>query len=232
MKVGFAMEMIGTIGFCINSDFQRPDKKVTEALHELRSPLVSDAMGRFQVMDASIRPLIQNQVIAGPAFTIKVPPHDNLIVHKSLQLVQPGDLVVIDAQGDTTCAILGDNMSFKYQMLGVAGLVIDGAIRDVAEVRELGFQIFTRGIIPNGPGKNGPGEINTPVSCGGVLVRPGDLILGDDTGIVVIPQEIAWEVIEKANAKKVQEAEGRRRNESGDLSAPWVDEVLLEKGLL
>ena len=217
------MDTIGTIGFCINSDYERPDPELTKALYELRSPLVSDAMGRFQVMDAALRPILDNRLIAGPAFTIKVPPHDNLLVHKSLQYVKPGDLVVIDAQGDTTCAILGDNMSFKYQKLGVAGLVIDGAIRDVAEVRELGFQIFARGIIPNGPAKNGPGEINTPISCGGVLVRPGDLILADDTGIVVIPQNIAGEVIEKARRKGDQEAEARRRNEAGDLSAPWVD---------
>jgi RraA family protein len=225
------MDTIGRIGFCINPDFHRPGGEIVAALAELRSPLISDAMGRFQVMDAALRPIIADQPIAGPAFTIKVPPHDNLLVHKSLQYVQPGDIVVIDAQADTTCAILGDNVSFKYQKLGVAGLIIDGAIRDVAEIRELGFQIFTRGIIPSGPGKNGPGEINTSVSCGGVVVRPGDLILGDDTGIVVIPQEIAGEVIEKARAKKAQEAEGRRHNEAGDLSAPWVDEILRQKGL-
>ncbi len=226
------MSKIGAVGFCVVSDFQRPKRELVEALGELRTPLVSDAMGRFQAMDAAIKPIITNQRIAGPAFTIKLPPHDNLMLHKSFQYVQPGDVIVIDAQGDTTCAILGDNVSFKCQKLGVAGLVIDGAIRDVADIRDLGFQIFTRGVIPNSPGKNGPGEINTPICCGGVIVRPGDLILGDGDGVVVVPQEIALEVIEKAKAKEAQEAEGRKRNEAGDLSAPWVDEVLKEKGLL
>jgi RraA family protein len=225
------MESIGRIGFCINPDFHRPEREVVAALAELRSPPVSDAMGRFQVMDAALRPILADRPIVGPAFTIKVPPHDNLLVHKSLQYVQPGDIVVIDAQGDTTCAILGDNVTFKYQKLGVAGLVIDGAIRDLAEIREMGFQVFTRAIIPNGPAKNGPGEINTPISCGGVVVRPGDLILADDSGIVVVPQEIAREVIDKARAKEALEAEGRRQNEAGDLSALWVDEILKEKGL-
>jgi RraA family protein len=227
-----AVSRIGEIGFCIVTDFPRPPREVTLALGELRTPLVSDVMGRFRVMDFALKPIIPNRLIVGPAFTIKMPPHDNLMLHKAFQYVQPGDIIVIDVQGDTTCAILGDNISFKCQKLGVAGVVIDGAIRDVAEIRDLGFQIFTRGVIPNGPGKNGPGEINTPISCGGVIVRPGDLILGDDDGVVVVPQEIALEVSKKAKAKEAQEAEGRRQTAGGNLSAAWVDEVLKARGLL
>lgn len=143
--------------------------------------------------------------MVGTAFTIKVRVADNLMVHKALDYAQPGDVLVIDAEGDTEHAILGEIMTREAMVNGLAGFLIDGAIRDAGEIKKMEFPVFARGVTPRGPFKDGPGEINTPVSCGGVVVNPGDIIVGDEDGVVIIPSVDAEDILKKVEIKHENE---------------------------
>jgi len=171
--------------------------------------------------------------LLGSAFTIKSNTADNLLFHKALDLAKPGDVMVVDVQGDCTNAVCGEVMVRYAAKKGVAGFVIDGAIRDVEMTRTLNnFAVYAKGVNPKGPYKFGPGEINVPISCGGVVINPGDLIVGDQDGIVVIPKEMAKTVY--IDARKTTEKEKKifQDIENGTLDRKWIDEKLNQYGFV
>lgn len=167
-----------------------------------RLPLgnICDANGRRGSMDQGIRPLDPNLHMAGRAYTVRCHPGDNLAIHKAIQEAPDGSVLVIDAGGYTGGGHIGEIMCFACMQRGIRGLVIDGSCRDADDICELGFPVFSRGLCPNGTVKETVGQTELPVICGGVLVRPGDLIVGGRDGVVVIAKEDIEAVLERAEA--------------------------------
>lgn len=220
-------------GFRIETDVDRPSPETVAGLGEFETPAASDLMNRLYTMAPTIHNLTDDKLkIAGPACTVKVYPGDNLMVHKALDVAKPGDVIVVDTSGSTMTAVLGDLISTKARHRGIAGFVIDGLIRDLEGIRELGdFPVFARGVTPIGPLHRGPGEINCPVSAGGVVVHPGDVIVGDLNGVVVVPRTIADELLERLQAGSRKESDYVAAVAKGDFSNEWVDRLLREHGL-
>ena len=164
----------------------------------------ADILGRRQVMDIGIRPLWPSPRVAGPAFTVQCPAGDNLMLHAAIYRAGPGSILIVEA-GDVDYAVAGGNMCAVAQRHGIAGLVVDGVIRDVAEVRELGLPVFARGVIPVPGAKEAITPLNRPVRCGGVTVGPGDIVVADEEGVVVTPVSRRDEVLLAAQAKVARE---------------------------
>jgi RraA family protein len=179
-------------------------------------------------MDARIRPINTNPLI-GTAFTIKTRPGDNLIVHKALDLAEKGDILVVDAHGDLTNAIIGELMALYAQKCGISGIIIDGAVRDVESLKMMNIPIYAAGINPRGPYKDGPGEINVPINCGSVVVNPGDILVGDQDGIVVINPLDAENLLLNARRKLASEENTIKEIENMEWDRTWVDIALKEK---
>lgn len=191
---------------------------------------VADVMSRFGTMCGLRRVGGAGTYLAGPALTVRTRPTDNLMVHAALDLADPGDVLVVDAGGATDHAIIGALMVHYARRRGIAGLIIDGMARDADDLATLDLPVYARGINPNGPYKNGPGEINVPVSCGATAVTPGDLVLGDADGAVVVPRESAAEVAEAAAAVQDRE-EGTVRDIARDgWDRAWVQRTLHQNG--
>lgn len=185
---------------------------------ELPTTCISDAMDGLNNMHPSIKPLKEEYKIAGRAYTVKIPVGDNLAVLRAIREARPGDILVIDAKGDQYRAIAGDFVVGMAQTLGIAGIVVDGVIRDIIGIKKLNFPVFSRGTAVAASGKSGVGEINTPISCGGISVNPGDIIVGDADGVVVIPQSTEQKTLEKS-IEKLKKDEEREAAISGNLKA-------------
>ncbi|WP_394743196.1 4-carboxy-4-hydroxy-2-oxoadipate aldolase/oxaloacetate decarboxylase [Natronococcus roseus] len=186
----------------IEYDVQRPNRDVVSAFEEIPSTIVSDVTGNVGLtMDSGINPAYEGAETAGTAITVKAAPGDNLIIHKAITMAEPGDILVIDADGFTETGHLGELMCKSCQVNGIAGIVIDGSVRDRQALAEMEFPVYARGTHPRGPLKQDPGSINVSVSCGGVAVEPGDVIVGDDDGIAVAPRENAAEILERSREK-------------------------------
>ncbi len=221
-----------TPGFRILPMPNRPSRALVAALAELQASLLSDSMNRVQgVGSAVLRPMHRGGGLAGPAFTVKVPSGDNLLVHKAIDTAGPGDVIVVAAGGLVEQAIIGEIMSSWAAKRGVAGLVIDGAIRDAAALAAGTFPVYARGASHRGPYKNGPGEINVPVSIAGMVVHPGDIMIGDADGLVAIPQTDAEAVLAGARAQKQKEDASLAAIATGSFDRAWVDEALRARGL-
>jgi RraA family protein len=221
-------------GFRIRHDITRPDPHVVAGFSAFDTPSISDLMNRLYTMVPAIKNLTQEHLrIVGPACTVKVYPGDNLMVHKSLDVAQPGDVVVVDAGGSPMTSVLGDMISRKARHRGIAGFVIDGLIRDLPAIRSLGdFPVFARGVTPIGPLHRGPGEINHPISAGGIVVHPGDVIVGDLNGVVVVPRDISSDLLQRLTAIAADEADYVAAVARGEFSNAWVDRILAQDGLL
>lgn len=191
---------------------------------------VSDAMGRMFGGGATLRPMHGGGVLAGPAVTVKARPGDNLMLHKALDLAEPGDVVVVDAGGDLTNALIGELMSAHAESRKLGGIVIHGAIRDAAAIRAGTFPVFAAGITHRGPYKDGPGEVNVPIAIDGMVVRPGDLMLGDDDGLIAVAIEDAEAVYAAAHAKHAAETAQMDKIRRGENPRAWVDETLRRLG--
>jgi RraA family protein len=219
-------------GYRINDRVEGPAAEIVQAFHGLPAAAIGDAMSRnvgtmgLQRYHGKI-----DEVLCGPAFTVRVRPGDNLMIHKALMMVQPGDVLVIDGGGDVTQALVGGLMRTTCVARKIAGLVIDGAVRDLAEWAEEGMPIFARGHTHRGPSKDGPGEINVPVSCGGMAIMPGDLIVGDADGVIAVPAAMAADVLEKTRTHLKKEAVIRENNRKGTSDPERFDAVLRAKGL-
>jgi RraA family protein len=218
------------IGFRILPMPARPPKKLIKALAAMVTPHLSDNMNRLVAGGAALRPMHRGGKLCGPAFTVKVAPGDNLMVHKAIDIAEAGDVIVVDAGGELSNAIIGDIMSSIAEKRGVAGMVIYGAIRDSDEIAARNFPVYACGVTHRGPYKNGPGEINTPVALDGMVVNPGDIIVGDADGIVAVPQAHAEEVLALARAQLAKETEMLKATATGKLDRRWVDELLRQRG--
>ena len=185
----------------IRLDFPRPTPEVVKGYQGLATTAIADIIDLSCVMRYALHPLWPDiGRIAGPAFTVRTARHDNLMLHAAIYRAEPGDVIVVEA-GDDAMAVAGGNVCAIAQKRGVAGFVIDGVIRDIGESRDKNFPLFARGRSPIPGSKEGPGEINHPIRCSGVVVHPGDVVIADDEGIVVVPLAKAEEVLKKAQAK-------------------------------
>ncbi|MFI5801827.1 RraA family protein [Streptomyces sp. NPDC051561] len=177
-----------------------------DAFRDIPPMTLADLLGREQVMDIGIRPLwAPTPRVAGPAYTVRCPPGDNLMLHAALYRAEPGSVVVVQS-GDLDHALAGGNVCAVARRRGIAAFVVDGVIRDLAEVREAGFPVFARGVIPIPGTKKAIGALGTEVRCGGVLVNPGDLVVADEEGIVVTPAARQEQTLRDARAKLAKEA--------------------------
>ncbi len=208
-----------------------PAELVREA-RKFQASILADVGGRRGSLGGRIQPLERSMKLAGPAFTVEVRPGDNLMIHAALVLAKPGDVIVVDGKGDLSCALTGALMAAHAQKAGIAGFVIDGAVRDTEECARGNFPIFAAGANPNGPLKGAPGRINWPVSVAGTAVNPGDLIVGDADGVVVVPRELAAAIVGAAQAKVDMEAERMKAIGRGELVQGWVAEGLKAVGVL
>lgn len=223
-------EMTPGPGFMIRTDFPRLPRDLIEQFREFETADVSDVLNRLYAMDGSIRNQTNDKALVGSACTVKLYPGDNLMVHKALDIAKPGDIVVVDCSGAMTNAVFGDLVANKSVHRGIAGYVIDGLIRDLDGVKETGLPVYARGVTPFGPLHRGPGEINTPICCGGIVVNPGDIIKADTTGIAVIPRDFAAEILQRLQSSKTRLAEYVASVKRGDFSNAWVDQQLWENG--
>jgi regulator of RNase E activity RraA len=190
---------------------------------------LADVLGREQVMDIGIRPLWSPiGRVAGPAFTVRCPPGDNLMLHAAIYRAEPGSVVVVEA-GDVDYAVAGGNVCAVAQRRGIAGFVVDGVIRDLAEVREMGFAVFARGVIPVPGTKAAVAPLNGRVRCGGVSVNPGDIVVADEEGIVVTPGARREQVLLEAQAKLAKEA-GESPDAWEQAHRARIDKILAENG--
>jgi len=190
----------------IHLSIPRPTPEIVKGYQGLATTAIADIIDLSCVMRYAVHPLWPDiGRIAGPAFTVRTARHDNLMVHAAIYRAEPGDVIVVEA-GDDAMAVAGGNVCAIAQKRGVAGFVIDGVIRDIGESRAKGFPLFARGRSPIPGAKEGPGEINHTIRCGGVVVHPGDVVIADDEGIVVVPLAMAEEVLKKAQAKADNDA--------------------------
>ncbi|SAI70438.1 dimethylmenaquinone methyltransferase [Bordetella ansorpii] len=200
----------------------------------LRIPVanVSDCMSRMTAGGARLRPMHDGTPMGGPALTVRTRPGDNLMVHKALSLAQPGDVIVVDAGGDLTNAIIGEIMTSHAQTRGLAGIIINGAIRDSGTIGRGSFPVYAAGVTHRGPYKDGPGEINCTVSLDGMTIEPGDLILGDDDGLLCVPYDQAQAILDAATAKHAAEEKMLADIAAGKLDTSWIDARLKALGCL
>jgi RraA family protein len=219
------------IGFRIKESFVRTEKSVIEEFRGLAASTTSDTLGRYGAMNPRIKPLKRPAPqLLGPAFTVRAHAGDNLMAHKAIDMAAPGDVLVVEVSGDEACAIMGEIMCRIAQKRGIAGLVIDGLIRDSDELAEMDFPVYCVGASPLGPWKDGPGEIGFPVVCGGVMVNPGDVINADGDGVAVIPREDALKVAHATRVAVEKEKKSFAEIAAGTIDRAWVDKALKEKG--
>jgi 4-hydroxy-4-methyl-2-oxoglutarate aldolase len=214
-------------------DFERVDAGVVEQAARFPSSILADVAGRRGALHGRIAPLAPSMRFAGPALTVEVRPGDNLMIHAALAVAKPGDVILVDGKGDLSSALMGEIMSQQAVALGVAAVVIDGAVRDAEAIRELGFAMYAAGLNPNGPTKSVAGRLNHPISIGGVTVRPGDLVVGDGDGVTVIEREKAAAMLplaaEKvaAETKRIADIKSRKALRPG-----WLDAALRAAGVI
>jgi 4-hydroxy-4-methyl-2-oxoglutarate aldolase len=215
----------------IRLDIPRPTPEIVKGYQGLATTAIADIIDLSCVMRYAVHPLWPEiGRIAGPAFTVRTARHDNLMLHAAIYRAEPGDVIVVEA-GDDAMAVAGGNVCAIAQKRGVAGFVIDGVIRDIGESRDKGFPLFARGRSPIPGTKEGPGEINHPIRCGGVVVQPGDVVIADDEGIVVVPLAKAEDVLKKAQAKA--DADGKTTLEAWEKNHRGkIDATLKAKGYI
>jgi 4-hydroxy-4-methyl-2-oxoglutarate aldolase len=213
-------------------EFDRVPAGVVRQASAYQPAILADVAGRRGALNGRIQPLRPRMKVAGTAFTVEVRPGDNLMIHAAMSMAKPGDVLVIDGKGDLTAALMGTIMMTACQQLGIAGVVVDGAVRDTLEIDEMDFPVFAAGSNPNGPTKNCPGRIGHPVTVGGVTVHPGDFVTGDADGVVVVERE-KIESLLPAAAKKVADESARiTAIKKGDTEAKWLAAALRTAGVL
>lgn len=216
----------------IRRKIDRVPAALVKAARKFQASILADVGGRRGTLGGRIQPLAKSMKVAGPAFTVEVRPGDNLMIHAALALAKPGDVIVVDGKGDLSCALTGALMAAHAQKAGIAGFVIDAAVRDTEDCAKGSFPIFAAGCNPNGPLKGAAGRINWPVSLAGTTVNPGDLIVGDADGVVVVPRETAAEILKGAQAKVDSENQRMAAIGRGELAQAWVGETLKALGAL
>jgi hypothetical protein len=220
-----------SIGYCIHPRPPRPARALVSKFKGVVCAHLSDNMSRLAGSAAALRPWHRKGQLLGVALTVRVAPGDNLMVHKAIDLAQPGDVIVVDAGGITSQAIIGEIMSSMAAARGAVGMVIDGAIRDAGALAAGTFPVYALAATHRGPYKNGPGEIHVPVSIGGMIVYPNDIIVGDEDGLVAIRPDEAPALLAAARAWCDKEEKMLKAIRAGKpLDRKWVDEALRKGG--
>ncbi len=219
-------------GFRVFLKRKLPPKDIIEAFKSLPAANVADCMGRISAMSSAIRLISKpfSGSMVGPALTVKARPGDNLMLHKALNMIEEGDIIVVSNAGDRSQSLMGEIMAAYAKFRKAGGFVFDGPIRDVNALYELGIPVYATGSTPGGPFKEGPGEINVPIACGNIHVNPGDIILGDSDGVIVIPRRDAAALLEAA--KKFSAADKAKYEAAiqGKSDRSWVEKALEAKG--
>lgn len=218
------------IGFKIHPRARAVDQATVEKFKDIAVANLSDSMNRMAAGGARLRPLHAGGVLCGSALTVKSRPGDNLMIHAALDRAKAGDVLVVDGGGDLTNALMGEIMFSHAQKIGVAGVVLNGAVRDSGWVRANRFPVFAAGITHRGPYKHGPGEVNCTVAIDGMVIEPGDLIVGDDDGFVCVPFDQTEAVYAAAHAKQAGETETMAAIQAGTVDRSWVGRALKDAG--
>ena len=219
-----------TIGFRILEREQKIELKTAEKFLSIPVANVSDCMSRLTAGGATLRPMHKSGQMAGPALTVKSRPGDNLMLHKAIDLAEPGDVIVCDAGGDLTNSLMGELMLKHALKRGVGGFVLNGAIRDIDAFLEYNLPVFSAGVSHRGPYKDGPGEINVSVAIDGMVIEPGDLVLGDWDGVLSVPIQEVESILQSAKLKQSAELKEMVKIEAGEWDRSWVDRTLVERG--
>ncbi|MDH3666953.1 MAG: hypothetical protein OEN23_08480 [Paracoccaceae bacterium] len=202
-----------------DAEFAALPSETLDAWRAIPPAIASDCMNRAQAMGAQVKPLATGTRLAGQARTIACMAGDNMAIHAAMRLIRAGEVLVVAAGGHTGVALFGGLLAQSAQARGVAGLITDGAVRDVAEIREMGFACFAAGVTPAGPHKGFGGTIDGVISCGGCPVVPGDIVLGDDDGVAVVPLARAGHLLAECQAKIAQEEAALARLANDELLA-------------
>ena len=216
----------------IIKDFPRVSASVVQQAMQYQPAVFADVAERRGAMHGRIKALRPRMKLAGPAFTVEVRPGDNLMIHAAMSLAKPGDVLVIDGKGDQNAALMGTIMMTACKQLGLAGVVIDGAVRDSLEIDEMDYPVFSVGTNPNGPTKQVGGRIGHPISCGGVSVHAGDFIIADCDGVVVVEREKIESLLPLAAHKVEAEAKRIAQIKQGNTQASWLNASLQAAGVL
>ena len=215
-------------------NIKRADANATGAMSALGVSTVHEAMGRSGLMKPYMRPIYAGAALAGPAVTVLAQPGDNWMIHVAVEQCQKGDVLVVGCTSDNTDGMFGELLATALRARGVKGLIIDAGCRDVKSLTEMGFPVWSRAISAKGTVKAALGAVNVPVVCAGVNVDPGDVIVADDDGVVVVPKNRAVEVAQKAEKRHADEDGKRKRLASGELSLDMYNmrEPLKKAGLI
>lgn len=181
--------------FCTNANIQRADRQLIAEFAKIAAANISDAAGNITTMHSGLQALLPGTRICGPACTVTTRAGDFLAILQGLHAAEAGDVLVVDNQGSPDVAVFGEITAAEAKLKGLAGLVADGKVRDINGIREMGFPVFARGTTPRVAGRTSLGEVNVPIQCGGVVVHPGDIIVGDSDGVVVVPRQKATEIL-------------------------------------
>src|ERR1700748_2187981 len=219
------------IGFQICKRARKVDAGIVAKFRELPVANISDSMSRMTAGGPALRRIHKQGVLAGPAFTVKTRPGDNLMVHKAIDIAEPGDVIVVDGGGDLTNSLIGEMMSAHAEQRGIAGMVIYGSIRDYDTIHAGRYPIFAAGVTHRGPYKDGPGEINVPIAIDGMVIEPGDLIVGDGDGVVCVPFAQTADVLKATEAKHRAELKQLKEIRLGKSDRSWVDATLKRLGV-
>ncbi|KHF39562.1 RraA family protein [Halalkalibacter okhensis] len=219
------------VGFRVLPIVNRPSQDLVNEFRSIVTPHISDNLHRIYGAHASLRPYHKGGKLTGTALTVKTRPGDNLMVHQAIDMAQPGDVIVVDASGDLSNAIVGEIMLRLAKRNQIGGFVINGAIRDTAAFAEDDFPVYACGVNHKGPYKDGPGEINVPISLGGMMIKPGDIIVGDEDGLVAVPLENAEVVLALAKKQQKLEETIMQSIEDGTVDRTWVKQTLQSKGV-
>ncbi len=219
-----------TLGFRVLPSPARPSKQLIEALAQHAVSNLCDSMGRTHNASGALQPMHGGGKLCGPALTVRTTPGDNLLIHKAIDMAQPGDIIVVDGAGALDAALIGDIMTSYAVSRQVGGFVIDGAVRDTEELAARDLPVYARGISPRGPTREGPGEINVAVSIDGTVVQPGDIVVGDADGLVFVPPAQADALLKAVEALLAKEKALLSAIAQGKSDRRWVDETLAAKG--
>ncbi len=218
------------IGFQVRQRTRQVSTTIIEAFRGIPVANVSDSMHRLHAAGPALRPMHAGGTMAGPALTVRTRPGDNLMVHKAIDIAAPGDIIVVDAGGVLTQAIIGDLMLNHAIRRGIGGLVIHGAVRDLDFISGQNTPVYAAGVTHRGPYKDGPGEINVPIAIEGMVIEPGDLLLGDLDGVLSVPFDAAEGVLAAAIAKRAAEDREVAAIQAGSSDRSWVDATLARLG--
>ena len=211
------------VGFQILQRRRQVDARHVQAFADIPVANVSDCMARLTAAGPRLRPMHKGGRLAGPALTVKCRPGDNLMIHKALDLAQPGDVIVVDAGGDLTNSLFGELMLSYAVTRKVAGIVLNGAVRDIDVIAAGSFPVYAAGVTHRGPYKDGPGEINVPIALDGMVIQPGDLMLGDADGLLCVPIDDVEQVLAAARDKVALEQTTMANIRAGKHDTAWVD---------